>query len=271
MPVYYNLAYQENPFSVDSIGSHWEQPTVSRPTGYPYYHWLQTESGVGEIFLEGKKIVLKQGQGILIAPFVPHQYFSHRSSIWITSFATFNGSLANEIGQLVGKSPYLLAEEQPYFSFFQWVEDQIQQQITNPAIDSIELSISCYQFLMQLSRFQDKHTNQKHELYLTYIQPVIEEIETNYKEALTVEHLAEQVFVSPQYLSRLFQRFLGISTYTFILRYRLNKAKELLINRQELEIQQIAYLVGFKDASHFVASFKKESSYTPLEFRRLHR
>ncbi|KAF1295823.1 hypothetical protein BAU15_04625 [Enterococcus sp. JM4C] len=271
MPVYYNLTYQDNPFSIDSIGSHWEQPTVSRPSGYPYYHWMQTESGVGEINLEGKRIILKEGQGILIAPFVPHHYFAHRSSEWITSFATFNGSLANEIAQIVGKSPYLLAEEQPYFSFFQWVENQIHYQVSNPSTDSVELSIACYQFLMQLSRFQDQHANQKHELYLTYIQPVIEEIETNYKETVTVEELAEKVFVSPQYLSRLFQRFLGMSTYTFLLRYRLNKAKELLINRQELEVQQVAYLVGFKDTSHFVASFKKESKYTPLEFRRLHR
>ena len=37
------------PFTFDSIGNHWDQPPVSRPKGYPCYHYLQTETGCGRV------------------------------------------------------------------------------------------------------------------------------------------------------------------------------------------------------------------------------
>ena len=49
----------------------------------------------------------------------------------------------------------------------------------------------------------------------------------------------------------------------------LNKAKELLLTHQRMEIQQISQLVGFLDTSHFIAMFKKFTGITPLDFRKL--
>ena len=50
----------------------------------------------------------------------------------------------------------------------------------------------------------------------------------------------------------------------------IQKAKELLMNRPETEIQHIAHQVGFQDASHFISVFRTATGYTPLEFRKLH-
>ncbi len=104
-------------------------------------------------------------------------------------------------------------------------------------------------------------------LYQRYVEPVLKEIETNYASELTVQDLSRKVYVTPQYLSRLFRRFLGC--YEYLTVYRINRAREFLVSYQHMEVQQIARRTGFTDTSHFIAMFKKAAGITPLEFRKL--
>ncbi|MEM5594550.1 hypothetical protein AAHH67_27470 [Niallia circulans] len=55
MEVHFNLLDGSNPFSIESIGYQWEQEMIMRADGYPYYHWLQTEKGLGRSLLKMKK------------------------------------------------------------------------------------------------------------------------------------------------------------------------------------------------------------------------
>ena len=105
-------------------------------------------------------------------------------------------------------------------------------------------------------------------MYVKYVAPVIKIIETQYDCPLTAQELSRQVYVTPQYLSRLFNRFLGYSVYEYLVMYRITKAKELLITHWDLDVQQIALSVGFQDPSHFIVMFRKITGTTPLEFRK---
>ena len=87
-------------------------------------------------------------------------------------------------------------------------------------------------------------------------------------EDLTAEALSRQVYVSPQYLSRLFARYLGCSVYEYVTSYRITKAKELLLTQRNRKIQEIALDVGYADSSHFIVMFKKLTGMTPVQFRR---
>lgn len=93
-------------------------------------------------------------------------------------------------------------------------------------------------------------------------------METHYMEDLTAEQLCHNVYVSPQYLSRLFVRYLGCSVYEYLTNYRITKAKELLLMRRDRKIQEIAHDVGYTDSSHFIVMFKKLTGMTPTQFRR---
>ncbi|HHV31293.1 MAG TPA: AraC family transcriptional regulator [Clostridiales bacterium] len=268
MPIYFSLSPHNLPLTVDSIGNQWNQEHVRRARGYPHYHWLQTNRGVGEIDLSGKRLVLPQGCGILIAPFVPHVYYSKEGE-WTTSFVTFAGELASGINKIVGYEPYILAQDTTEFSFQNWI-DQTIACYESHQIDPVRLSIGCYSFLINIQRLRKYRVFTHHPLYQQYVAPVIKEIETSYSEDLTVCRLAGTVYVTPQYLSRLFHRFLGMSTGMFLRNFRMNKAKELLITHPELEIQQVGYRVGYPDASHFIAVFRNTIGNTPLEFRQMH-
>ena len=71
MPIYFRNAPVREPFIYDSIGNHWLQDATSRPNGYPFYHYLQTESGCGRITIQGKSYLLHEQEGVLIAPLHP--------------------------------------------------------------------------------------------------------------------------------------------------------------------------------------------------------
>lgn len=266
MSIYFHLNDVEVPLTLDSVGNHWEQLSVQRVQGYPYYHWLQTESGEGEVMIKGKSISLKQGEGILFSKFLPHSYYPKKK--WMTRFVTFRGELCDHLEPIVGKETYLLAKDSAFFSFSAWTDDLVQQ-FENNSIHSIDLSVLCYQFLVNIKRFDEKR-NWNDPLYTQYVVPVLEVISERYAEKLNPEELSQKVFISPQYLSRLFKRFFGETTYAYLQGFRLMKAKELLINQKKLPIKEIAFLTGFSNDSYFIATFRKETGYTPNEFRNLY-
>lgn len=269
MPIYFDLSSHKLPLTIDSIGNRWNQESIRRPKGFPHYHWLQTERGTGEIVIGEKHLFLSEKAGVLIAPFIPHSYRAKQAE-WITSFITFSGKLETDIGKIAGQDQFIPVVDNAVFSFQDWIDNTISLHETG-RIDPVQLSVNCYAFLININRLRDYRDFSDQPLYQNYIAPVIKEIETNYHEDIKVQNLANMVYVSPQYLNRLFNQFLGCKVYQYLTNYRLSKAKELLANRPELAISHISFLVGYHDTSHFIATFKSATGSTPLEFRRLHR
>lgn len=104
---------------------------------------------------------------------------------------------------------------------------------------------------------------------LDLVEGVIHYIKKNYKEELTVNELAGQFFVSPSYLSRRFAYKKGISPMQYVTKIRIERAKKLLAIK-EIPITEIAELVGVSDPKYFSRLFKKETTYTPSQFRKIY-
>lgn len=268
MPIYFRSTPAKEPFTFESIGDHWLQEPVSRPDGYPFYHYLQTESGRGRFDIQGQTYILGEGQGMLIAPFVRHSY-AGETQPWYTSFATITGSISGSIGSLLENRPCIPVEREQGLALSQIIAESIRHFDHTP-IDATQLSLCCYRFLMHFVNGVTAENFTQDPLYQMYVAPVIKEIETNYHARLTVQELSRKVYVSPQYLSRLFGRFLGCSTYEYLTTCRLNKAKEFLLSRPHLDVQDIAGSVGYDNSSHFISVFKKNTGMTPMEFRTLY-
>lgn len=267
MPIYFHMNNEASPLGVETIGCNWLQPGVQRNEGYPHYHWLQTESGCGQLRINEQRFNLPPGCGVLLAPFVPHGYYSLDN--WQVNFLTFHGTLQEDIRKIVGTEPFFFARDSDSYSFQHAIQAMIALHSTDQTAQR-HLSVLCYEFLLNIGNAAEQENVIRHPLFVKHLQPIIKYIETNYDQELSAEQLAAEVFVSPQYLARLFQRFLGKSTYRYLTDYRLNKSKELLVNYREKTIQEVSYLVGFRDVSNFIAAFRKNSGMTPKEFRNLH-
>lgn len=96
---------------------------------------------------------------------------------------------------------------------------------------------------------------------------IVSYISKNYGSNLPLEQIAEAVELSPNYICGLFKKEMGVNLSAYIMEYRINKAKELLVSTN-LKSYEIAEKTGFSDESYFSRSFKKVTGQSPYEFRR---
>ena len=83
----------------------------------------------------------------------------------------------------------------------------------------------------------------------------------------TVQYLANQLNISPKYLSRLLKSLTGQNTQQHIHEKLVEKAKEKL-STTNLSISEIAYELGFEHPQSFSKLFKTKTDLSPLEFRK---
>lgn len=98
------------------------------------------------------------------------------------------------------------------------------------------------------------------------ILEVIDYIGANYGKELSVERLASIVFLTPDYLSRLFKKSMGKSISQYIRQFRMEKARELLTgtNRKVIDIGEA---VGYPNYSYFCQSFREYFGTSPERYR----
>jgi len=83
---------------------------------------------------------------------------------------------------------------------------------------------------------------------------------------LPVKELARQLEVTPDYLSRLFLREEGIKLTDYIMREKINCAKQHLVYTEDA-YDVLAFSLGFSSQSHFGQTFKKWTGVTPKQYR----
>jgi len=88
----------------------------------------------------------------------------------------------------------------------------------------------------------------------------------NYARPLSRWELAKSLGISEDYLSRVFNRELGLTPWDYLNRYRILQAKTLLQNTSN-SIRMIAHQVGFRDQSYFSRVFHKFTGQSPQCFR----
>jgi len=90
-------------------------------------------------------------------------------------------------------------------------------------------------------------------------------INAHLSEPLTVEILAEQVNLSSSAFSRRFRELTGRSPYQFVKETRLERARELLLERR-LGVGDVSEAVGYASQSHFTKEFRARFGTTPREY-----
>lgn len=86
------------------------------------------------------------------------------------------------------------------------------------------------------------------------------------EDELSVEKLAEQVYLNPNYLTRVFKRSTGRTVTEYITEYRLKLAEDLLRDTK-LSITMVSAKVGYQNYTYFIKQFKKFTGYAPREYR----
>ena len=92
--------------------------------------------------------------------------------------------------------------------------------------------------------------------------------EDHYSEKISLDQIAENMYLSPFYISKIFKSETGDTPIRHLINIRLEKAKELLEGGCDGSIQEVAASVGYDDAYHFSKLFKKHFGISPSQVRR---
>jgi two-component system, response regulator YesN len=98
------------------------------------------------------------------------------------------------------------------------------------------------------------------------LEKAIKYITANIDQNISREDIANEVFLNPDYLSRIFKRETGFSISEYLVNERMNISKELL-EKTDMSVSSVATYVGYSNFSYFSKIFKKNLGVTPVEYR----
>lgn len=101
---------------------------------------------------------------------------------------------------------------------------------------------------------------------IAYAKQIIEYINQNYREKITLNDVAQKVGFSPQYLSKYFKNSTGYSFIQYLLKVRLEHALKDMRNKN-LSVTDAAYDNGFMNVKSFITTCKKAYGVTPRHYK----
>jgi two-component system response regulator YesN len=110
----------------------------------------------------------------------------------------------------------------------------------------------------------EEHRKNRGRLSIADIQAYIDK---HYGESISLETIAQHFYVSKEHLCRLFKASAGENLTDYLIRKRMERAKEL-ITEQGFSIKNSAEMIGYSDIAYFYRVFKKHFGMTPGDMRK---
>lgn len=101
------------------------------------------------------------------------------------------------------------------------------------------------------------------------VEQIIGYFEDHYSEKISLDQIADNMYLSPFYISKIFKSETGDTPIRHLINIRLEKAKEILQKGECSCIQEVAASVGYDDAYHFSKLFKKRFGISPSHVKKL--
>lgn len=136
--------------------------------------------------------------------------------------------------------------------------------------DRLRICAAVYSSLAKIARDGMISRLERFDTLSDRLSPAILQIEQRYMEPLTVRLLAHSCSMSESVFTRSFKRVYGCTPVQYLIKVRLEEAKELLATTDR-SFEDIAKACGFKSAKYFGDTLKKAERVTPRELRTMYR
>ncbi len=156
----------------------------------------------------------------------------------------------NRVSQSFGASLHQLMDEDPFDVF----SDQQTSQAQLAYIRSL-----CRRVLGARTDLDKQYKRASVELAIQYLK-------VNFDKPLSLSTLADELEISPSYLSELLKKELNMTYVKYVQMLRMNRAKELLVETTS-NVKDIALVVGYDSEHSFIRNFKSVERMTPSQYR----
>lgn len=240
------------------------------PKVYDYYLLHHIVSGKGTFTVAQQSYKLQAGDSFLIQPEQIIQYEADASEPWHYRWVAFHGEQSVKLLHDIGfndRPPVLRVEDsEQIFAYMQHIQQAFHSRRASSSMQAIGylyLILASYRDAIQQAI--DILEPEQHVQHA--VRQMIHYLTTQYAQPIRIEEMAESLGFNRAYLSRIFKQATQMSPVTFLLRVRIDKGRQLLRERQELTIEQIAASVGIQDALYFSRQFRRFYHMSPSAYR----
>ncbi|MBV7508427.1 AraC family transcriptional regulator [Bacillus sp. sid0103] len=233
-----------------------------------YTEIIYIHQGSGEFIFEQKPYIGQDGDLIIFNPFSPIEGKSCIADPLKAISICFSNLHINgkDKGWLTNSTElpiiHLLEEKNEIHNYFHALlrEYDLKHSGYQDVITSILQTI-----IIKITRLL-KNTN--HHSVSPVCLEVKKYIEENFRRELTLNDLANIVYVSPYHLAHLFKEEVGLPPIQYLIYCRIEEAKRLL-KHSNLSVREIAAIIGYENPNYFNLLFKKMTGNPPGKYRRI--
>lgn len=253
--------------------------------------------GKGYFEVNSSKILLSEGQAILIPANTPYIRSAYQNTLATYCYAHFYtdspielisyDDLVVEAGNLVDTDKIFSFEhsDEPHPLQYAYLPsvltcdgvtmaqlDEIKKEDYKPTNPYRQLtaSLTLGKLILRFSKGLIKKVNsgaeQKNSAYPIPLQKSLLYIQKNYRKKIATQTLSEVAGVSVQHLIRLFKTHLNTTPLSYVNQYKMACATEML-RHGDISIKEIAYELGFDNPNYFSRLFKKQEQMSPTSKR----
>lgn len=236
----------------------------ARKQGSKQHILIYCIKGEGWFTINRHRYKVKSNQFFILPRDVMHEYGADLNNPWSIYWVHFTGELADYFVKYLhpkgAKGPVITQVSPARNLLFEEMLDHLE--LMNNTDSLVYANSSFYAFLASFKPLQFKTSNRKE----NPIQQLIDLMKNNLDKNFSLQELAQQVHVSPSYLSALFRektRYSPISLFTSL---KIQQAGRLLVE-SNMNIKTIAQRLGYNDPYHFSRVFKNIMGVSPKHFK----
>lgn len=249
--------------------------TYTHDDTYPfhYHDWYELyfmQEGSCTYRIGKKKYRVNKGDWIFVPPNVLHKVFYNTSPHGRILIYFSRDYLSTQILTRINdfKSNPVYKPKPEDSEFMHSIVSKLLREFSNPDEFSAEMykNFLFELFVLFISKPSFAPSENEKDLVIAH---VMDYINCNYAESLSLELLADMNGISTGYLSRRFKAVTGLSVSEYVRMIRIRQAKLLLIKTND-SISEISDKCGFNDSNYFSYVFKEEEKVSPLKYRKAH-
>ena len=234
----YSLSFEEGAFiTEEKVLTFHEEKFI-----YP----MELENQIKSSICNGRIQDLRTGIQKFLLYMKEHQYSSQNIKHSYLRFLSFLSNLMQEID----KNTFA----------------QIQNQCFIKQIGDARTQYEVEQIFADITELLENTQEKKEDIHNYTIKRAINYIREHFMEGISQEEIAENLDITPEYLSTLFYKEMGVNFSVFLKEFRISYAKRLL-KGTDMKIYEIAEAVGYHDAKYFMRVFKEVQGTSPKEYR----
>jgi len=254
------------------------------PNIHENYEMVYMKKGFAVFEISGQKVELGPNDIIIIKPLQYHKFSvkSENGCEFIVLNFTFENRINGEYSQIPMEDflnfvssketgPYIALKVSPKNEIVVLMNRILKErESSEPGSEFLN-----YLLIMELFVLLSRALKMEWENSIKTKSPKLKEligiainfIHNNFERDISLGDIAKFVFLSPSYFTRAFKEETGMSPINYLLKVRIERAKELLADTS-LKISDIALNVGFSNQQRFNEMFKKYAGVTPLQYRK---